>query len=568
MSAITGLLRLPRYARNLRRLREIAGVLVGHGFGHLSERSGIARLARFGPGRRLLGEPDEQIALLTWEERIRLMCESLGPTFVKLGQMAATRPDLVPMSLVLELRKLQDDVPAVPFDLVRAVIEAELGQSLAEAFEYFDETPIAAASIAQVHRARLPGGAEVAVKVQRPGLDERIRTDLELLQLIAEQVEANAPETRQFRPAAAVEEFARSLRRETDFANELRNIERFRKLVAGNPLVHVLATYPAFSTRRVLTMELIKGAKVTDKAKLTEWQVDNRQIADAGVALVIESIFEHGFFHADPHPGNFFVLPDGRLALIDFGMMGSLDRDRIDDLLGFLVAILLGDTEMMVTQFVDLGLIDDTVDVRGLRNEIHEILQSYGDLNLAQLDIAVFIQDVFESVVRYNVQMPADLLLIGKSISTMEGIAQELHPDFNPLESIRPYLVRLYVRRVLDPVTYSRRIYRILHDYFGLFKTLPGEIRGVLRRLKLGELQLNLHDVDAERQAMQRERLVNRALMAGMSLVSWTLFTVTLPDASRVDWTEPAAIWASLLALNGVVTGALLLWSLARSREL
>ena len=150
----------------------------------------------------------------------------------------------------------------------------------------------------------------------------------------------------------------------------------------------------------------------------------------------------------------------------------------------------------------------------------------------------------------------------------MEGIAQELHPDFNPLESIRPYLVRLYVRRVLDPVTYSRRIYRILHDYFGLFKTLPGEIRGVLRRLKLGELQLNLHDVDAERQAMQRERLVNRALMAGMSLVSWTLFTVTLPDASRVDWTEPAAIWASLLALNGVVTGALLLWSLARSREL
>ena len=413
MSAITGLLRLPRYARNLRRLREIAGVLVGHGFGHLSERSGIARLARFGPGRRLLGEPDEQIALLTWEERIRLMCESLGPTFVKLGQMAATRPDLVPMSLVLELRKLQDDVPAVPFDLVRAVIEAELGQSLAEAFEYFDETPIAAASIAQVHRARLPGGAEVAVKVQRPGLDERIRTDLELLQLIAEQVEANAPETRQFRPAAAVEEFARSLRRETDFANELRNIERFRKLVAGNPLVHVLATYPAFSTRRVLTMELIKGAKVTDKAKLTEWQVDNRQIADAGVALVIESIFEHGFFHADPHPGNFFVLPDGRLALIDFGMMGSLDRDRIDDLLGFLVAILLGDTEMMVTQFVDLGLIDDTVDVRGLRNEIHEILQSYGDLNLAQLDIAVFIQDVFESVVRYNVQMPADLLLIG-----------------------------------------------------------------------------------------------------------------------------------------------------------
>jgi ubiquinone biosynthesis protein len=556
MSTLAKLIHLPRYARNIQRLRQVTAVVVRYGFGHVLIRTRLDRYAGFFNRGMALAEPDEHVAELQWEQRVRLALEALGPTFIKLGQVAATRPDLIPMSLIFELRKLQDNVGGFAYEQVREVVRSEFGREIEDLYGSFDPVPIAAASIAQVHRATLKTGEQVVVKVQRPGLEKIIQTDLDLLQMMTAALEERLPEVQQFRPAVAIDEFARNLRRETDFNN------------ADNPHMHLPITYPALCTKRLITMEFIDGCKVTDGRQLDEWQVDRRKIAEVGTHLFIKSVFEHGFFHADPHPGNFFVLPDGRIALIDFGSMGSIDSDTIDELLTFLVSLLLNDPEMLVTQFVDLGLVDDTVNVRQMSGEVSEIMRRYNGVTLEKLDIGAFIAEVFEAVVRYQVRVPAELILIGKAISTMEGIAQELYPNYDPLASVRPYLVQLYVRRVLDPKTYSKRIYRVLHDWWGLVRVVPGEVRGLLRRAKSGELTFQIRDPDAELLRARNERTVNRAMLAGYSMVAWGLFTWVLPQAlEKPAWS--ALWWYSLgLAVQGLGAGAMATLSWLRSREL
>ncbi len=567
MSALGQLLRLPQYVRNLARLRQVLGVFAKHGFGHVVERAGLDRYLSLGT-RADLSDTAESLAQQTWETRVRLCLEALGPTFIKLGQMAATRPDLIPMSLIFELRKLQDDVPSYDFAHVEQTIVEDLGKPLLELYATFERAPLAAASIAQVHRATLHTGEEVVVKVQRPNLERIIHNDLELLMMVAAAVEERVPEVRAFRPADAIDQFARNLRRETDFDNELNNIERFRTNHAANPDLHLPVTYPQLSSKRLITMEFIDGCKVTDIAKLKAWEISGARIADIGITVTLASIFDHGFFHADPHPGNFFVLRDGRIALIDFGMMGTVDRDTTDDLLSFLVALLLGDPEMLVTQFIDLGLVDDTVNVRAMQGEISEIIRRYNGLSLKQVDIGIFISEVFEAVVRYRVRLPVELILMGKSISTMEGIAQDIHPDFNPVESLRPQLVRLYAARVLDPKNHSRKIYRVIHDYVGLARILPGEIRALLRRARQGELHLQHTDTGADLRAQRQERNVNRVVLALLSLTSWGLFTVVLPNAVHGQRFDVFWWYALVLGLQGLGSGALVTLSLLRSREI
>ena len=568
MSALGRLVQLPKYARNMARLRQVTAAVIRFGFGHLLLRTG---LDRYGSWLGRLGgqpQPDESMAELSWEQRVRLALEALGPTFIKLGQVAATRPDLIPMSLIFELRKLQDNVGGFAYDEVREVVRRELGGEIEQFYATFDPEPIAAASIAQVHRATLKTGEAVVVTVQRPGLDRIIQTDLDLLQMVAATLEENVPEAAQFRPSIAVTEFSRNLRRETDFANEINNIERYRRIIADNPDVHLPIVYPTYCSKRLITMEFIDGCKVTDKQKIAEWQIDGRKVAEVGTLLFIKSVFEHGFFHADPHPGNFFVLKDGRIALIDFGSMGSVDSDTIDELLTFLVALLLSDPEMLVTQFIDLGLVDDTVNVRVMSGEISEIMRRYNGVTLEHLDIGSFIAEVFEAVVRYQVRVPSELILIGKAISTMEGIAQELYPAYDPLGAIRPTLVQLYVRRVLDPKRYSRHAYRVLHDWWGLFKVLPGETRGLLRRAKAGDLQLQIRHPDAEAVRSKNERVVNRALLAGWSVVAWVSFSWLLPQAATAPHWGVVWWYEILLLAQGVGTLLLTLASWLRSREL
>ena len=564
MSALGRLLALPGMARQMGRLRQVLSVAVRYGFGHVLDKTGLGSLARLRAGLAA----DEDLARRRWEVRIRMALEELGPTFVKLGQLLATRPDLVPLSLIEELQQLQDNVPPFAASIARALIEAELQRPIDEAFAHFDERPLAAASIAQVHRARLHSGEEVVLKLQRPGLDERLRSDLDLLSFVAGWLEEQLPEIRRFKPVMAIDELARSLKLETDFGNELRNIERFRRQVAPETRVGVPQTWPALSTRRLLTMEFFDGCKVTDTAKLAEWSVDPVEIAQLGITVVIASIFEHGFFHGDPHPGNFFVLRDGRLGIIDFGMMGTLDRERIDELLTFMAALLLGDAEMLVSLLLDLGLLGDSVDMRRLRSSVAALMGRYHGVDIASVDISTFLADAIEVIVEHEIDLPSDLLLIGKSLSTMEGIARQIHPGFNPLVDLRPLFVRLYLARALDPETYSRKLVRTARDWWSLANVLPGEARILLRQARRGELRIEVADPGQERNSEGRDRQVNRAILAATTLSAWALFAWLLPTAELRGWASVTTWWTVVVGITGLWTGSLLGFSLLRSRAL
>ena len=315
---VTTILNLPRTVRNVRRVREIASVLLGHGFSEVVDQLQLQPWIGFLDKVRFWRE-NEAWTSRTLETRIRLSFEDLGPTFVKFGQVLATRPDVIPMSLIIELRKLQDAVSPFAYEQVEKVIEEDLGHPIGEIYEEFSRAPIAAASVAQVHKAQLKDGRGVVVKVQRPDLLRVINQDLEILQALANLMHQRLPELQKFNLPGIAQEFAAALRLESDFTNERANMERFSTLWSDDPMVNAPLPFTRYCSRRVLTMEFIQGEKVPAKDRLIELGLDPSDVAHRGTHIALRSIFEHGFFHADPHPGNFFVLPDGGITLIDFG---------------------------------------------------------------------------------------------------------------------------------------------------------------------------------------------------------------------------------------------------------
>ncbi len=547
------MLAIPRTWRNMGRVREIMGVLIRHGFGELVERIGVRGWFSL-PDRIRHRESSSKIRH-TPEARIRMCFEELGPTYVKLGQVLATRPDLIPMALVLELRKLQDDVPPFGLAAVEKQISQELGQDLNALFEHFDSSPLAAASIAQVHRATLKSGEEVVIKVQRPELDRIVGADLPILKGFAGLLHEKIPEVQKFNVPGIVSEFASALVQELDFTNERYNMERFSQLWDDDPMVSAPKTYPDYCTSRVLTMEYIDGVKATDLDGLRKIKVEPRMVSSRGTHVALRSIFEHGFFHADPHPGNFFVLPGGNVTLIDFGMMGVLDRQRLDELLTFLVAILTNDPDMMVRLFLDLDIIEDTTDVRLLKRELKELIQRYENLSLGEVDLAKFIQKIFDVVVRHDVRLPADLMLVAKAITTMEGIAQEIDPTFDPLAEMRPYLLKTYMMHTLDPARHAKELARDAGELAWLVRKLPSELRALLKKARRGQIRVvnateNLPEI-LEQQNRRTNRLV-LAVLTAASFVSATMLTGHTETGSNVLWIMGGffALWTTVAVLR------------------
>ncbi len=542
---VSTILRLPRTVRSAGRLREILMVLIKHGFGELVDQLGLQ--AWLTAASRLLPRADRsERETQTLETRIRRTFEDLGPTFVKLGQVLATRPDLIPMSLVLELRKLQDRVPPFPFEQVQAVVAEELGRPIEAVFAEFDPQPIAAASIGQVHRARLETGEEVVVKVQRPELGRVIDRDLEILRALAGLIHEKIPEARQFNLPGIAQEFSGALRLEADYTNERANQERFIRLWADDDRVSAPRPYPELSTARVLTMEFIRGVKVTDLEGLASVGADVRDIARLGSHIALRGIFDHGFFHADPHPGNFFVLPGGRITLIDFGMMGVIDRERLDELLSFLVALLVNDPDMMVRLFLELDLIDESIDLRSLKREIKQLIDRYYNVPVGDIDLGRFINQVFEVVVKHDVRMPADLLLVGKALTTIEGIAQEIDPTFDPVTEMRPYLLKTYVLRVLDPAHHAKELSKDVVDLTTLVRKLPGEIRTLLKKVRKGELRVVTATEDLTVILERHDRRVNRTLVTVFSttaMLTGTAFALAGLEGAAIAAYGLGTLW-------------------------
>ncbi|MBP8037474.1 MAG: AarF/ABC1/UbiB kinase family protein, partial [Desulfobulbus sp.] len=401
MFSIRKLGAIGRTYRHLNRYQRILRVLFKYGFNDLVDRLHIDQYLESGL-QMINRKPREQIARLSRPERLRLVFEELGPTFIKLGQLLSTRPDLIPAEYLDELARLQDEVPPFSLAEVHAIFREELGRSPDEVFHYFDAEPLAAASIGQVHRARLDSGAEVVVKVQRPDIENVIAVDLEILAHLAGLMEQYLEEVQGHRPTAIVQEFARSLSREIDFAIELANVQRFARQFKNNAAIHVPLVYPELSTPRVLVMEYVLGIKASMAGQLREQGYDLPLIAERGATLVMEQIFVHGFFHADPHPGNLFILPDNVVCFIDFGQMGRLSRKDREDFTDLVLDLVAGDERTVVEGVLKVTVQLGEVDRESLARDLGGLVDLYLYRPLGELEAGRILQDLLDLVTRHK----------------------------------------------------------------------------------------------------------------------------------------------------------------------
>ena len=416
-----------------RRARQVTGVLVRHGLGWVAGGRRLGRLIPFHRG--LLGHARRPVPY-TRPEHVRLAIEDLGAAFVKLGQIASTRPDVLPPAYEAELARLQDAAPAEPWDAIRAVLDAELGGKTDALFAGIDSVPLAAASIGQAHAAILSDGTEVIVKVRRPGVVELVEVDLDLLAVAARRAARRwDPDGRYDLPAVAAE-LAATLRSELDYRQEAANAARFAAQFAGRTDVRIPRVFPAVSTQRVLTLERLRGLRVDDLAGLDAAGIDRVALADRAAGLLLEMVYTNGFFHADPHPGNLFIQPDGAIGLVDFGMVGEIEPERRVLLAGLLLAIAGRDPDAVGDSFLALGGAPADVDRVRLQADLVDLLTLHLDRPLGEVSIGRLLQDLMAVVRRHHLRLPPALALLAKTIAMAEGIGTRLDPSFRLLDAM------------------------------------------------------------------------------------------------------------------------------------
>ncbi len=493
---------IQRRLQRLKRFRDISVVLARYGFDEVLARAHLP-LHLKAALRRPVGR------VRTGPERLRLALEALGPTFIKLGQTLSTRSYLFPPEYSRELAKLQDKVNPLGFDTIREVITAELGRPLDEVFAAFDEVPFASASIAQVHRARLETGEEVVVKVQRPGVREAFAVDVMILEDIARLLEEHMPESRRYDPTGIVREFRRTTKREVDFGIERANIEVFRRNFAGSEEVYVEKTYPEYSTSRVLTIEFIDGIKISDIDRLREADVDTAAVARKGARAVLKQVLEDGFFHADSHPGNLFVLRDGRIAPVDFGMVGRLTEEDMDALSEFFIGFVKKDPARLVGVLEKLGLIPPDTERREVVEDLMLLVDKYSTLSLGQINMKEFISEIMSFLTMYRIRIRTEFMLLGKALGVYEEVGRVLDPAFNMLEEARPFMQRLIRRRYTVAGLLGRRT-ADLGDMITQIASIPGDLAGLIAVAKAGRLRIEFEHLGLERLTAEFEKSSSR----------------------------------------------------------
>ncbi|MBS3783195.1 MAG: AarF/ABC1/UbiB kinase family protein [Anaerolineae bacterium] len=513
-----------RTIRHLKRYREIARVFIRHGLGELVDLLELQPYLAF--PRRLVRQWRQEAPPLGAPQRLRLALEALGPTFIKLGQVLSTRPDLVPPAYIAELSKLQDAVPPEPWKPIRRQIEAELGGSIKKLFASFEKEPIAAASLAQVHGATLHDGSPVVVKVQRPDIEEVIEVDLEILQDVAQLLEGRIPLARMYDLSEIARGFATTLRLELDFYREAHNAQRFRENFVDNPHLYVPEVSWDFTTRRVLVMERISGIKIDNIEALDEAGYDRHQIAVHAAEMVLQEVLEDGFFHADPHPGNFLVMPDEVIGAMDFGMVGQLSQRTRSDLTRLYIAVIQMDEQSVVDQLIRMGATSKSVDRRALEQDLARLLRKYRGLPIEAVRAQEVMEDATPVAFRHHLRLPSELWLLGKTLAMMEGVALQLDPSFDIIAFSTPHIRRFLLQMVL-PRNLGPRLIKTGVDWSDLFGLLPRIGSQLLVQAERGRLGVTLEHKGLDRALGRLDRLGNRislsvllaALIVGLALL-------------------------------------------------
>ena len=482
--------------QDLNRLRQIAAVVAKHGFGAYLERTRLTEvLGRDAPAAGgELPPPDRKTAA-----RFRQMLAELGPTFTKLGQLLSTRPDVLPAVWIEELEALQDDCPPLPLAEVRAEIERGLGRPVGELFAELSDEPLASASIAQVHHARTHGGEAVVVKVQRPNIRQRIDSDLALLYYLARLLEAVVEETI-YTPTGVIEEFERTVHEELDFRNEARNARAMRDAAEERHFLVIPRVHDALSSATVLTLDYVEGTKVNEVT--AEAGFDLQQVARNIIEASFRQLFEDGLFHGDPHPGNILVLPENRIALLDFGLVGRLTRIQQEALVTLIMSVALRDPETVARVLNRIGVPESHTPITEFRADISAILERYLGLKLEAIRTTTLLRDLLDLAVRHRIRIPKEYAVLAKASITIEGIIRRLYPQLDILEVGLPYAKELLLSR-FNPSDASSVLLRSLLKLQGLAEDVPTQLTQILIDLESGKFRVNVHSDDVDRVAIQ-----------------------------------------------------------------
>jgi len=496
--------------RDLPRLHEIASVMIRYGWGDLVRLLGISGVLERA-GRVLHWHSASEISQLDAPVRIRRALEELGPTFVKLGQLLATRVDMFPPHWIAEFEKLHSQVPAIPYEMLHADLVAALGGEPAEVFAGFDSLPLAAASIAQVHRATLKDGTPVVVKIRRPGIEAVIRADLRILEHAARLLDSEVPDSRRYDPVHMVSQFRRSLNRELDLAKEARNIDQFARNFADDPLVKIPRVYWKYTSDRVNVQDEIVGMAGVAPDKLRASGLDPVLLAARGADTVLRMVLEHGYFHADPHPGNVLFLPDNHIGMIDFGMVGMLTNPRRNQIVDLLHALTRKDEQGLLQILLDWSG-ESVLDEDRLAYDVAELLQSYDDLQLKDVNIGALLNDITALMRDNNLMLPADLTLLFKTLITLEGLGQQLDPEFHMIDHVTPFVERIIQRR-FTPQALLARGRKSLRETLDVLADLPRDLRHLLRDMRRGRVKVDLDLKRLDQFGHQLDRASNRLTM-------------------------------------------------------
>jgi ubiquinone biosynthesis protein len=506
---------LPQFYRNVSRWQRILSILSKYGLADWI--SGLD----FEFAKGFFKDRDgEALARHTREIRVRLALTELGPTFIKLGQVLSTRPDLIGTDLACELTHLQAAVPPDPPEIVRATIEAELGQPIDEIFSDFQNVSIGSASIGQCHRARLLSGEEVVVKVQHAGIEEIVRVDLEIMGGLAQLAEG-IPDFTYYRPRATVAEFQRMLLRELDFGREERNMQQFAQDFAASETVRIPKPYSELSTGRVLTMEYLEGTKLTDAEQIALRGFDLEEVARRGAAMYLKMIFGDGFYHADPHPGNLVLLKDNVIGLLDFGMVGRIDGELQEQIEDMFLAVANRDAERLTTLITRVGAVPAQFDYAGLSLDVADFINFYTNQPLESLNLGGALNEMTEIIRRYHIMLPARISMLIKVFVMLDGTAKRLSPKFSLIEVMEPYRKRMIWRRA-SPVRRIKKLQRIYSELEYLAQNIPRRIGDIVQQLQSGKFDVHLDHRGLEPSV---NRLVLGMLASALFLGSSMLIT-------------------------------------------
>lgn len=543
--------------RHISRYRDIAITLIRNGFGMVVEETGIAQFLSL--PQRLFFEKKEK-ASKSVGERIRIVLEELGPTFVKLGQIASTRPDLIPEEIIRELEKLQDHVPPFSFQEVREIVQSELGEEIENIFLHFEDVPLAAASIGQVHRATLRNGEQVAVKIQRPNITTVIETDLEILQDLATLAEQRSELAAKYQIRDMMDEFSKSLREELDYTNEARNAEKIANQFKDDSTIYVPKVFWEYTTKKVLTMEYVEGVKFNEIDQLKKNGYNLKNLAERLAKGIFQQVFIGGFFHGDPHPGNVLVLPGEIIAFLDFGMAGRLTPDMRYHFSSLIISLMRQSTDGVIHSISAMGLIPDDVNMKQLRADVERMREKYYDVPLSQIRLGEAVNDLFRLAFQHSIRIPADLSLLGKTLLTVEGVVENLDPEFSILDIAEPFGRRLLKERY-HPKNVAETVWKQVSDYGELILDFPKHMKEFASLAKRGRLRMEVGIPELDLFLKKLDQISNR-LSFSIVLLSFSIIMVGIIIGSSMN-RQSTLLWKfPAIEMGFVVATLMFFWLL------